>query len=329
MTTSVLGNPVAILHTHGLTKMFGNVVIVDHIDLEVRRGDVFGFLGPNGSGKTTTIRLLLGLLRPTSGTITIFDMPTTTHLQAILPRIGALIETPVFYDHLSGFENLRVLAARSGMKSGKETSDRIDDVLRLLDLHERAAHAYHTYSLGMKQRLGVGAALLNDPELLLLDEPTNGLDPAGMQSMRQLLLRLAASGKTIFLSSHLLSEIELLCNRAAILHRGGLIRQGTIQGFLQAERIVVRMPTPHETEKAFSILQDLQRTDHAWLRQITQGKDSRGQRVIFVEAPLDRSPEIAGHLAHRRLFTAELYHYQMSLEEFFLDLTSQDRQSKP
>jgi ABC-2 type transport system ATP-binding protein len=326
MDTPVSGETDTILQTHNLTKAFGRRVAVDHIDLEVKRGDVFGFLGQNGSGKTTTIRLLLGLVRPTAGAIRIFGMDTTTHLGTILPRLGALIETPVFYSHLSGRDNLRVLAARSGLNWDRRTDRRIDDVLQLCELSDRAEAAYHTYSLGMKQRLGVGAALLTDPELVLLDEPTNGLDPAGMHSMRQLFLQLAARGKTVFLSSHLLSEVQLVCNRVAILHQGRLLRQGTVREFLRTGRILIRLPMPQQIEPAFVVLQQLQGAGLAGIRQIRQGRDRWGQPAIFVEAPLDRSPEIESILARHDLFPLELYHDQSSLEEFFLDLTTSGRE---
>ena len=195
-----------IIMTNGLTKKFGNLVAVNGLQLEVQRGDVFGFLGPNGSGKTTTIRMLLGLLRPTAGTIRIFGLDTSTHLPKILPRIGAIIEAPVYYSYLSGIDNLRVIAWNSGLIRGRATNRRIEEILELVDLTAQAKDVVRKYSLGMKQRLAIGMALLTDPELILLDEPTNGLDPMGVHEMRLMIQRLKESGKTVILSSHILDR---------------------------------------------------------------------------------------------------------------------------
>src|SRR5207244_8051881 len=190
------------------------------------RGDVFGFLGPNGSGKTTTIRMLLGLIRPTAGRAIIFGMDTAQQMPLILPRIGAIVETPVFYPYLSAIDNLRVIGAASGMVSGKANQRRIDEVLELVELHVQAKLVYRKYSLGMKQRLGIAAAPLTDPELVLLDEPTNGLDPAGMFEIGQLIQRLKQLDKTIFISIHILDEVQQVCNRVAILQRGNVAKRG-------------------------------------------------------------------------------------------------------
>jgi ABC-2 type transport system ATP-binding protein len=316
----------SVIKTAGLTKTFGSLVAVNDLRLEVKRGDVFGFLGPNGSGKTTTIRMLLGLIRPTSGQIYLFGMDNATHLSATLLRLGALIETPVFYPYLSGLDNLRVLAARSGMKLGKANNHRIDTVLDLIDLHDRANDLYRTYSLGMKQRLGIGAALLTDPELILLDEPTNGLDPAGVHEIRLLILRLAALGKTIFLSSHLLYEVQQVCNRVAILHKGRLLKQGNVEELLHTERVVVHLRTAEETEQAFTLLRRIHAHSTTWIKDVSRGVDIQQNRVIFVDVPLTRSSEIAALLAEQRLFPAELYHYQATLEAFFLDATTSSRE---
>src|SRR5215469_1604036 len=324
-TLSYEGTP-SVIKTIGLTKMFGSQVAVNDLHLEVKRGDVFGFLGPNGSGKTTTIRMLLGLLRPTAGQIHLFGMDNATQQSRTLLRLGALIETPVFYPYLSGLDNLRVLAARSGMKLGKSNNPRIDTVFDLIDLRHRANDLYRTYSLGMKQRLGVGAALLTDPELILLDEPTNGLDPAGVHEIRQLILRLAAQGKTIFLSSHLLYEVQQVCNRVAILHKGHLLKQGNVQELLSSARVIVHMRTPEETDQAFTLLQRVHAHGTMWMRDVSRGVDRQQNHVIFVDAPTARSAEIAALLAQQRLFPAELYHYQATLEAFFLEATTSSRE---
>jgi ABC-2 type transport system ATP-binding protein len=216
--------------TDGLTKRYGTRTVVDDLSLTVQRGEVFGFLGPNGAGKTTTLRMLMGLVRPTSGSVSVLGRPAGTSVTGV----GALVEGPGFYPYLSGRDNLRVLAKYAGAPSG-----RIDAVLRTVDLAERAGDRYSTYSLGMKQRLGVSAALLKDPEIVVLDEPTNGLDPAGITDMRALLRRLAAEGSTVVLSSHLLGEVEQVCNRVAVISHGRLVVESTVDRLLGRGRLVI------------------------------------------------------------------------------------------
>lgn len=310
-----------ILATTGLSKTFAHFTAVSDLHLEVRRGDIFGFLGPNGAGKTTTIRMLLGLLRPTAGRIQMFGMDQATHLHEILPRVGAIIETPVFYPYLSGADNLRIVAAASGLRLGKANQARIDEILDVVDLSTRGNDAYHKYSLGMKQRLALGAALLADPELIMLDEPTNGLDPAGVQEIRQLILRLAAIGKTVFLSSHILYEIQQVCNRVAILQRGKLLRQGSVQDLLgERERLVVRLGTPEETAQALDILQQTDQNE-SHLGMVSRGTDKHERLVLSLDGTDAHPQEIAALLAKHDLFAVEMYQAEGSLEEFFLDLT--------
>src|SRR6266852_8191764 len=240
-----------IISTSRLTKAFGRLVAVNDLHLQVMRGDVFGFLGPNGSGKTTTIRMLLGLIRPTAGRAIIFGMDNAYQLPDILQRIGAIVETPVFYPYLSGKDNLHAVAAASGMVSGSASNRRVEEVLEIVELGSQAKDAFRHYSLGMKQRLGIGAALLADPELVLLDEPTNGLDPAGQFEIRQLIQRLSTLGKTIFISSHFLHEVQQVCNRVAILQKGNLIKKGAVSELLQqSEQIVIRLNSADETQQA-------------------------------------------------------------------------------
>ena len=322
MKKTFLQDSTPVLETIGLTKTFGTLVAVDALHLEVKQGDVFGFLGPNGSGKTTTIRMVLGLLRPTTGQVHLFGRDNATHLSANLFRLGALIEMPVFYPYLSGLDNLRVLAIRSGMQLGNVSNIRVDAVLDLIDLRDRAHDLYRTYSLGMKQRLGIGAALLTDPELILLDEPTNGLDPAGVHDIRQLILRLATQGKTVFLSSHLLYEVQQVCNRVAILQKGHLLKQGNVQELLYNEQIVVRMNTVEETKQAFAYLQTQLEQNLSWLKGLSTGVDAQHNEVIFVQVPTIRSAEVVALLAQQKLFPTELYHYETTLEELFLDVTT-------
>ncbi|HLW01152.1 MAG TPA: ABC transporter ATP-binding protein [Ktedonobacterales bacterium] len=311
-----------VISTSGLTKRFDTLMAVDDLHLEVLRGDVFGFLGPNGAGKTTTIRMLLGLIRPSAGSIALFGLDNATHLREILPQIGAIVETPVFYPYLSGVDNLRIVAAASGMRLGRANHKRIDEVLDLVDLSTRAGDTYRKYSLGMKQRLAIGAALLTDPELILLDEPTNGLDPAGVREIRQLILRLASIGKTIFLSSHILYEIQQVCNRVAILQHGRLLKQGSVQELLsEGKRLVVRLGTPEETEQALVILQQAAEREMNWMNNVSKGVDQHDLPALFVDAPAARSQEITAALARRNLFIAELSQAESSLEAFFLELT--------
>ncbi|MBO0684266.1 MAG: ATP-binding cassette domain-containing protein, partial [Candidatus Dormibacteraeota bacterium] len=199
----------AALMTKALSKSYGCRAAVQELDLEVGRGEVFGFLGPNGAGKTTTIRMALGLIRPSAGRVEVLGLDLVRHRTEVLPRVGALVEEPALYGYLSGRANLEAF----GLMLGGLPAGRIDQVLETVGLRDRQKDRVRSFSTGMKQRLGVAAALLNDPELLILDEPANGLDPAGIVEMRDLLRRLAASGKTVFISSHVLAEVQQICDR--------------------------------------------------------------------------------------------------------------------
>jgi ABC-2 type transport system ATP-binding protein len=218
----------AVIETHALTKAYDRNVAVDQLELQVMRGEVFGFLGPNGAGKTTTIRMLLGLIRPTAGTALILGSDVHAAATRVLPRVGALIEAPALYGWLSGRDNLKCVAdILGGVQPG-----RIDEMLELVDLRDRQHDRVGSYSLGMKQRLGIAVALIHDPDLVILDEPTNGLDPAGIVEIRQLLRHLAESGKTVFVSSHILAEVQEVTDRVAILSKGRLIRVGAVEDLL-------------------------------------------------------------------------------------------------
>ncbi len=311
-----------VISTSRLTKVFGRLVAVNDLHLQVHRGDVFGFLGPNGSGKTTTIRMLLGLIRPTAGRAILFGMDTAYQLPAILQRIGAIVEMPVFYPYLSGLDNLRVVAATSGMMSGPANDHRLQEVLDIVELRAHEKHAYRKYSLGMKQRLGIAAALLTDPELVLLDEPTNGLDPAGVFEIRQLIQRLKQLDKTIFISSHILHEVQQVCNRVAILQRGNLVKQGNVSELLrQSQQIEVRLNREDETHYALSLLQQ-RRTQVNWITGVSIERNKQGHLLLMIDAPPSRSAEINAFLAHHSLFAAEIHPREGSLEEVFLELTS-------
>ena len=219
--------------THALTKRFGATTAVDGIDLAVREGDRYGFLGPNGSGKTTTVRMLLGLVYPTSGEIELMGRPVPKRVREVLPDIGALVEGPAAVPHLSGRMNLSIIDAAGPRIGGRR--ERIEEALRRVGLGGVDRRPVRAYSLGMRQRLGLAAALLRQPKLLILDEPTNGLDPRGIKEIRDLLIELNKAGTTVFLSSHLLSEVDELCDRVGIVDRGRLV--------LQEDLATVRSPT--------------------------------------------------------------------------------------
>ncbi|GAC1365828.1 MAG: ABC transporter ATP-binding protein [Ktedonobacteraceae bacterium] len=310
-----------VISTNRLTKAFGNLVAVNDLNLQVMRGDVFGFLGPNGSGKTTTIRMLLGLIRPSAGRAVLFGMDNAYQLPEILRRVGAIVETPTFYPYLSGIDNLRVIAANSGMVSGKANNARYEEVLQIVELSAAKKMLYRKYSLGMKQRLGIAAALLADPELVMLDEPTNGLDPAGVIEIRRLIQHLAALGKTVFLSSHILSEVQQVCNRVAILRKGNLIKQGDVEELLrEQEQIEIRMNQPAETEHALRLLQQLQGQGASWITRVGTEQNKRGQSVLMVDAPTSHSAELNMVLARNNLFAAEIHPREGSLEEIYLQV---------
>jgi ABC-2 type transport system ATP-binding protein len=234
----------------GLVKTFGSMRALDGLDLDVRQGVVYGFLGPNGAGKTTTMRILTGLIRADAGHVELFGQPLRWLDRTPLFRIGALIESPAFYPYLSGRENLRVLAGIGP----SPRAGRVEEVLELVDLRDRARDRYETYSLGMKQRLGIAAALLNDPPLLLLDEPANGLDPAGIVDIRTLMQALAAAGKTVFISSHILPEIQQIADEVAIIARGRLVRAGRLDHLLGESGEVRIHVDPEAVPRAAEVL---------------------------------------------------------------------------
>ena len=251
----------AAIATSGLSKRYrGGQLAVDGLDLAVPPGAVFGFLGPNGSGKTTTIRMLVGLIAPTSGRVELFGQPIPQATNRVLPRVGALIEGPAHYPYLTGAQNLARYDAADRTADPRTRAARIGTALERVGLANAAQKKAKAYSLGMKQRLGIAAALLQARDLLVLDEPTNGLDPQGMREIRSLIKSLAADGTTVFLSSHLLDEIEQVCTHAAVMSRGRLVIQGTVDqlGAGQRARLAVTTPDASAAEK---VLADLGGTD--------------------------------------------------------------------
>jgi ABC-2 type transport system ATP-binding protein len=295
----------AVLATYGLSKTYGSRAAVKELSLEVRRGEILGFLGPNGAGKTTTIRMALGLIRPTAGRVEILGKDVAHHASQVLPRVGALVESPALYLYMSGRDNLRAF----GSVLGGVSRQRLDEVLEIVDLKGRQRDRVGSYSLGMKQRLGVAAALLHQPELLILDEPANGLDPAGIVEMRDLLRRLAAGGSTVFISSHVLGEVQQICDRVAIINHGELIRLAPVTELLDASgEFVVHADRPTE------LLELLQAQPWAGNVRVHDG-------AIITSAPKGRGRELIQFLAQAGQWPESVAPRQQNLEEIFLSLT--------
>lgn len=286
-----------------LTKRYGSRLAVDSISLEVHRGEIFGFLGPNGAGKTTTIGMLLGVIRPTSGVVRLLD-GKTENLHKARRGIGSTVERPNLYPHLSGLENLKVVASIKGVPAS-----RIQDALHLTGIWERRRDICRTYSLGMKQRLALAAAVLGDPELVILDEPMNGLDPAGVRDIREIVLELAASGKTVFLSSHLLSEVDRVCDRVAVLKAGRIIYTGPV-----AEMTA----SGCEVEVGGSDLTETLRVARSYPNASSVRQDGSLIVMNLTEADLGRLTEF---FAVRGIYVTHLCKRGRSLETAFLDLT--------
>ncbi len=316
--------PEAILRTHQLTKRFGARLAVQDLSLEVRRGDVFALLGPNGSGKTTTLRMLLGLVWPTSGDITVFGRSFASEAwrQAALRRIGAVVEQPTFYPYLNARENLRGIATFAGLSFSDATNARITWALEQVGLAARAHDTYRKYSLGMKQRLGIAAARLTDPELVILDEPTNGLDPAGISEVRALIARLAQRGVTVLLSSHLLYEVQQVCTRVAIIQSGRLIAQGDVRELLQASRGVLL--TFDQADGAHRAAQALHEARLPWApfaSYIHADPTTNASWQLLVSAPHERAADLNALLVGAGVTPAEVRRHEASLEQYFLSLT--------
>ena len=290
-----------VIDARGLSKRYSaDVLAVDGLNLRVRRGEVYGFLGPNGAGKTTTLRMLSGLLRPTAGTATVVGYPPGS--AAGLGKLGAMVETPAFYPYLSGRDNLRVMAHYVGRPAG-----RIEAVLEQVDLSDRARHKFKTYSTGMKQRLGVAAALLKDPELLILDEPTSGLDPQGTVEMRALIKGIAKEGRTVLLSSHLLNEVEQTCDRVGVIVKGQLVAEGTIDELRGRGGLIIRA-TP--VDRARALLEQL-------VAAPVQVQDGR----LSLNVDPAQAALINRRLVEGGVDVSELRESERSLEDVFLQLT--------
>ena len=289
--------------TRGLTKRFGPVLAVDHVDLDVREGDRYGFLGPNGSGKTTVIRMLLGLVFASSGEIEVLGRPIPARVREVLPKVGALIEGPSAYAHLSGRANLALIDA-AGRAGGRRTRRRrVDEALEQVGLAGIDGRSVRKYSLGMRQRLGLAAALLRAPRLLVLDEPTNGLDPQGIREIRDLLGRLNEAGTTVFLSSHQLAEVEQLCTRVGVIDRGRLVLQAELSALQPVTgRVIVRSP---DTDRAVAELDG-------------QIASRDGDQLVVTGAD---PAELNTRLVTAGLRVTEIRPERRSLEDLVLELT--------
>ncbi|HVD69748.1 MAG TPA: ABC transporter ATP-binding protein [Actinomycetota bacterium] len=301
-----------VIEIEGLRKEYrrlrgGRTIAVDGLDLEVPEGGVFGFLGPNGAGKTTTIRCLLGLVAPSAGTVRLLGSQVPKGLPGVIGKVGAIVETPALFPRFSGRRNLQILARIDGI--GKAT---IEEVLTRVGLADRGDDAVRAYSLGMKQRLGIAAALMKDPQVLVLDEPANGLDPAGIVEVRELVRSLGAEGRTVFISSHILSEIQHTADQVAILAKGRLIKAGPVHEVLVAQR----------GEGVIVKTKDLQ----AGLAALTEAglEVTATPDALRVAVAPDDAERISRTLAERGLYVSELRPDEVDLETVFLELTADE-----
>jgi ABC-type multidrug transport system ATPase subunit len=292
-----------LVETENLTKRYGRQLAVDHVDLRVRVGEVYGFLGPNGAGKTTTLKMLLGLVRPTEGTVRVFGRPPGH--SSVLARLGMLVESPAFYPYLSGRDNLRVLARYCSVPY-----TRVDEALETVGLSARERDRFAAYSLGMKQRLGVAAALLKDPDLLILDEPTNGLDPAGMADMRRLMRRLGETGRTVLLSSHMLGEVQEICDRVGVIINGRLVREGTVDQLRGGGALEV---TADPVDAARLVAERMLGAERVAVH------DDR----LRLDAAPDDAARINRELVMSGIEVRELTWTERSLEDVFMEMTSE------
>jgi ABC-2 type transport system ATP-binding protein len=320
MTVAAPGGPSGLadesrwaVETHGLTKRFGAKTAVNGVELLVPRGSAFGYLGPNGAGKTTLIRVLLGLTRADAGTMSLLGYPVPRHRDAALARVGAIVDEPRFHPHLTGRQNLGLLAAAREPAA----PDRVGPALERVGLAHRADDRVSRYSMGMRQRLGVAACLLGDPEMLILDEPMNGLDPAGMAQMRDIIVSMVAEGRTVVLSSHLLDEVERTCDAVAIVDRGSIIAQGPISELLAGAQLALQVEC----------------SEPRWARSLLAGT-ALGARVEAVPSALglditlpagagrDLIAEVNRVLVEGGISVYRLQPVQTSLESWFLQVTT-------
>lgn len=299
-----------IVSVEGLSKSFGNFVAVDDLSFTINKGDVYGFLGQNGAGKSTTIRMLLGLIHPTRGEIRIAGLDIKSNKTAVLKKVGAVVERPDLYTYLSAWDNINMFAKLSG---GNISKDRIKEVLEIVGLTGREYSKVKAYSQGMKQRLGIAIALVHDPDLLILDEPTNGLDPQGIAEMRALILRLGREeGKTIIISSHLLHEIELIANRMLIIHKGKKVVEGEVKELLNPDDMLVDVSYSNDKD----VVQLIKNSE--WGTFLESGTKT----TLRFKMHLDKVPALTKGLVTAGVNISEIKSTH-SLEAYFLSLTNQ------
>ncbi len=297
-----------VLAVRGLTKRFGSTVAVDNLDLTIRRGEVLGFLGPNGSGKSTTVSMVLGLVTPTDGSIHIMGQSLADDPSLVSRHVGAIIENPAFYPYLTGRDNLR---AQAQMVGGVPES-RIDELLKLVNMEERAGSKYKTFSLGMKQRIGIASTLLTNPALVILDEPTNGLDPAGQREIRSIIPRLAEQGHSVLLASHLLHEVEQVSDQVVIIRRGRKLTEGSVSDLLRREGQYEIQIETHDLEAAAVVLRQVDGVESVTVREDR----------LTVQAGEDLGPAISRSLAGAGLYASQITRTHNTLEDVFFELTS-------
>ena len=299
-----------VLRTNGLVKRFGTITAVDGLDIEVRRGEVVGLLGPNGAGKSTTIGMILGLITPTAGTAQVLGRDVRAHRQEALGGVGAMLEVTSFYPYLSGRDNLFAVAHLRG----GDARARVDPLLARLGLAERGRSKFRTYSLGMRQRLGIASTLLGDPGLVILDEPANGLDPAGQREIRELIKELAGEGRGVLLASHLLYEVEQVCDRVLVIKKGKLVVGGTIAQVTQrGGYFEIDVADPGRAAQV--------------LRAAGIGEVREAASGLEVIAPADRGAEINRTLAANGIYANAIVPRTSSLEDVFLELTEPEATS--
>lgn len=295
------------IHITNLGKRFGRVTAVRNASFSVRPGDVFGLLGPNGAGKTTIIRMIVGLMKPDQGAVQVFGFDPIKQRREVLVRSSTILESPALYPRLSGYDNLVAMGYASGLHNRKK----IEEVLTTVGMLERAKDRFETYSLGMKQRLCIAASLLSDPQLVILDEPTNGLDAAGMRDVRELIRDLGQQGRTVMLSSHLMNEVQQVCNRVAILQKGVVIAEGTVTDLLSAQGVIRIRVQKDELANAQRVL-----TENGWSEKVSIMGD-----LLEVSAQAEQGRDLNRLLAAQGIYASEIVAEKRSLEEIYLELT--------